>query len=124
MVKKKTKKVNLNSIRNQIDAVDQSILRSLSKRADLVIAAGENKKEAGDKSFYKPEREVADKHENVRVAGSLPPLEESYRPDLVLDETKALPIYKTLIEGLLPYVDIFLCETISSIQEMINSIYI
>ena len=44
MVKKKTKKVNLNSIRNQIDAVDQSILRSLSKRADLVIAAGENKK--------------------------------------------------------------------------------
>ena len=65
-------------------------------------------------------REVADKHENVRVAGSLPPLEESYRPDLVLDETKALPIYKTLIEGLLPYVDIFLCETISSIQETKN----
>ena len=58
MVKKKTKKINLNSIRNQIDAVDQSILRSLSKRADLVIAAGENKKEAGDKSFYKPEREA------------------------------------------------------------------
>ena len=57
MVKKKTK-VNLNSIRNQIDAVDQSILRSLSKRADLVIAAGENKKEAGDKSFYKPERKL------------------------------------------------------------------
>ena len=65
-------------------------------------------------------REVADKHENVRVAGSLPPLEESYRPDLVLDETKALPVYKTLIEGLLPYVDIFLCETISSIQETKN----
>ena len=38
MVKKKTKKVNLNSIRNQIDAVDQSILRSFPKRADLVIA--------------------------------------------------------------------------------------
>ena len=65
-------------------------------------------------------KEVADKHEHVRVAGSLPPLEESYRPDLVLTEGEALPIYKTLIEGLLPYVDIFLCETISSIQETQN----
>lgn len=65
-------------------------------------------------------KEVADRHEHVRVAGSLPPLEESYRPDLVLTESEALPIYKTLIEGLLPYVDIFLCETISSIQETQN----
>ena len=65
-------------------------------------------------------KEVADQHEHVRVAGSLPPLEESYRPDLVLTEGEALPIYKTLIEGLLPYVDIFLCETISSVQETQN----
>ena len=65
-------------------------------------------------------KEVASQHDQVRVAGSLPPLEESYRPDLVLTEGEALPIYKTLIEGLLPYVDIFLCETISSIQETQN----
>ena len=65
-------------------------------------------------------KEVADRHEHVRVAGSLPPLEESYRPDLVLTQGEALPIYKTLIEGLLPYVDIFLCETISSVQETQN----
>ena len=65
-------------------------------------------------------KEVANQHHQVRVAGSLPPLEESYRPDLVLTEGEALPIYKTLIEGLLPYVDIFLCETISSIQETQN----
>ena len=65
-------------------------------------------------------REVADNHKNVRVAGSLPPLEESYRPDLVQGEAQSLPIYKALIEGLLPYVDIFLCETISSIQETQN----
>ena len=65
-------------------------------------------------------REVADNHKNVRVAGSLPPLEESYRPDLVQDEAQSLPIYKVIIEGLLPYVDIFLCETISSIQETQN----
>ena len=58
MVKKKIKKVNLNLIRKQIDAVDKSILRSLSKRVDLVIAAGESKKEIGDQSYYKPEREA------------------------------------------------------------------
>ena len=65
-------------------------------------------------------KEVADRHEHVRVAGSLPPWDVSDRPDLVLTEGEALPIYKTLIEGLLPYVDIFLCETISSIQETQN----
>ena len=65
-------------------------------------------------------KEVADRHDHVRVAGSLPPLEESYRPNLVLTEGEALPIYKTLIEGLLPYVDIFLCETISSVKETQN----
>ena len=58
MVKKKIKKVNLNVIRKQIDAVDKSILRSLSKRADLVIAAGESKKQIGDQSYYKPDREA------------------------------------------------------------------
>ena len=58
MVKKKIKKVNLNLIRKQIDAVDKSILKSLSKRVDLVIAAGESKKEIGDQSYYKPEREA------------------------------------------------------------------
>ena len=58
MAKKKIKKVNLNLIRKQIDEVDKSILRSLSKRVDLVIAAGESKKEIGDQSYYKPDREA------------------------------------------------------------------
>ena len=52
------------------------------------------------------------------VAGSLPPLEESYRPDLVIEKEKAVPIYETLIKELAPYVDIFICETMSSIKEM------
>tara|TARA_B100001093_G_scaffold29496_1_gene25676 strand:- start:686 stop:1774 length:1089 start_codon:yes stop_codon:yes gene_type:complete len=58
MVKKKIKKVNLNLIRKQIDEVDNSILKLLSKRANLVVEAGESKKDIGDTSYYKPDREA------------------------------------------------------------------
>ena len=58
MVKKKTKKANLSLIRKQIDEVDNSILKLLSKRANLVVEAGESKENIGDTSYYKPEREA------------------------------------------------------------------
>ena len=64
-------------------------------------------------------REAADDSEKeIIVAGSLPPLEESYRPDLVMDAEEAIPIYEILIKELTPFVDIFICETMSSIKEM------
>lgn len=63
-------------------------------------------------------REVADaSSEQVRVAGSLPPLDESYRYDLVPDDDVALPIYRSLVATLNPYVDLFLCETMSCVRE-------
>ena len=66
-------------------------------------------------------REVADaNNQETLVAGSLPPLDESYRPDLVPEEKESIPIYEELIEGLNAYVDIFLCETVSSIAETSN----
>ena len=46
----------------------------------------------------------------VRVAGSLPPLFGSYRPDL-FDEAKAPAIIRPLIDGLSPHVDLWLAET-------------
>jgi S-methylmethionine-dependent homocysteine/selenocysteine methylase len=52
----------------------------------------------------------------VRVAGSLPPLFGSYRPDL-FDETKAPEIIHPLIEGLAPHVDLWLAETQGSLAE-------
>ena len=58
MVNKKTKKANLNLIRKQIDEVDNSILKLLSKRANLVVEAGKSKENIGDTSYYKPEREA------------------------------------------------------------------
>jgi S-methylmethionine-dependent homocysteine/selenocysteine methylase len=53
---------------------------------------------------------------SVRVAGSLPPLFGSYRPDL-FDEAKAPAIIRPLIDGLSPHVDLWLAETQSSLAE-------
>jgi S-methylmethionine-dependent homocysteine/selenocysteine methylase len=52
----------------------------------------------------------------VRVAGSLPPLFGSYRPDL-FDGARAPAIIQPLIAGLSPYVDLWLAETQSSLAE-------
>ena len=57
----------------------------------------------------------------VVVAGGLPPLSESYRSDLVIDDATARPVYAALAEALEPYVDVFLCETMSSIRESRNA---
>ena len=58
---------------------------------------------------------------SIRVAGSMPPLDESYRADLVPDATAALPIYQRLAAALDPFVDLFLCETMSCAQEAHNA---
>ncbi len=68
-------------------------------------------------------RKVADDSESeVLVAGSLPPLNESYRFDLVPPEEEATPIYEELAKALRPYVDMFLCETMSSAKEARNAV--
>jgi len=51
-----------------------------------------------------------------RVAGSLPPLFGSYRPDLFRAE-QAQPLLGVLVDALSPYVDLWLAETLSSIAE-------
>lgn len=51
-----------------------------------------------------------------RVAGSIPPLFGSYRPDLFHPE-RAPALLKIIIEALSPYVDLWLAETTSSISE-------
>lgn len=54
---------------------------------------------------------------DVQVLGSMPPLQESYRHDLVQPEAQARPIYHALVEALAPHVDGFVCETMSSATE-------
>ena len=66
-------------------------------------------------------KEVSDENDrDILVAGALPPLDESYRPDLVPDKKTSIPVYEALITILNPYVDLFLCETVSSIAETSN----
>ena len=53
----------------------------------------------------------------VRIAGSLPPLNASYRPELVGPEEEIEPVYREIAGRLAPGVDLFLCETLSSAAE-------
>ena len=62
-------------------------------------------------------REVADSAaRKVLVAGSLPPVCGSYRPDLV-DLDRARPVLEVLVSALAPHVDHWLAETLSSLVE-------
>ena len=50
----------------------------------------------------------------VRVAGSLPPLNDSYQPTAVGPEEENLKAYRRIVSNLTPFVDLFVCETMST----------
>ena len=54
---------------------------------------------------------------HVLIAGSLPPLRGSYRPDRVGAFAAIEPRYREQAEVLAPHVDLFLCETMASAAE-------
>ena len=76
------------------------------RRAELLAAALRLACEA---------RDAADRP--VRVAGSLPPLNHSYRPELVGPPEEIEPLYREIAGVLAPGVDLFVCETMSSAAE-------
>eukprot|EP00746_Dinoflagellata_sp_MGD_P087922 gnl/MRDRNA2_/MRDRNA2_34840_c0_seq1.p1 gnl/MRDRNA2_/MRDRNA2_34840_c0~~gnl/MRDRNA2_/MRDRNA2_34840_c0_seq1.p1 ORF type:complete len:343 (-),score=68.84 gnl/MRDRNA2_/MRDRNA2_34840_c0_seq1:273-1301(-) len=53
----------------------------------------------------------------VKIAGSLPPLGESYRPDLVGEFDSNVEKYKQIVNGIAPYSDLLINETMSSALE-------
>ena len=57
----------------------------------------------------------------VRVAGALPPLDESYRADLIPSAAEAKPVYETMVRAMVDDVDLLLCETMASAQEAHNA---
>lgn len=59
---------------------------------------------------------VKNSQKDVKIAGSLPSLFGSYRPDL-FQADKVKETAQPLIDGLAPYVDFWLCETQSAIIE-------
>jgi len=64
-------------------------------------------------------RAVEESGEDVRVAASLPPLDTSYRSDLVAPDEQISEEYSRLAGLLAPRVDVLLCETLSSSREAV-----
>lgn len=58
---------------------------------------------------------------HIRIAGCIPPLMESYRPDLRLSEEESVRIYRKII-GALSGVDLFLVETMGCIDEAVYAL--
>lgn len=57
------------------------------------------------------------KEANISLLGSLPPLIMSYKTELGKNKNEAKDIYKRIVEIQQQHVDIFICETVSSIEE-------
>ena len=57
------------------------------------------------------------KKEGVKILGSLPPLETSYRADLILEEEEMNKQYSEIASILKDKVDIIICETMASALE-------
>lgn len=53
----------------------------------------------------------------VLVAGSLPPLRGSFRPDRVGPASELIPCYREQARIIAPFVDFYICETMSSAVE-------
>ena len=111
------------------DSVEDVHRRYLNAGADVVTANSYavTPFHIGDKRFAADGLMLADRAGRIgraaitafgggKLAGSLPPVLGSYRPDLFSEEAAA-PILDTLIEGLAPHVDVWLGETLSSLPE-------
>ncbi|MDE0057065.1 MAG: homocysteine S-methyltransferase family protein [Defluviicoccus sp.] len=53
----------------------------------------------------------------IRIAGCLPPLVDSYRPDLTPPQEACLADYRRIVAAQAEHVDLFLCETLASVAE-------
>ena len=80
--------------------------RFRSEGPSLIELAGKLAREAADQSVDR----------KVLVAGSLPPIFGSYEPER-FDPSRVQDYLKVLVEGLAPYVDVWLGETLSLIAE-------
>lgn len=61
--------------------------------------------------------QARDAHGFGRVAGSIGPLEGSYRPEACPPPEEAVEQYKQTVALLEPHVDLLLCETMSSVKQ-------
>ena len=85
----------------------------VSKMYDLIKIAGEQAKKA---------RESSKDPSSIRIAGSLPPYGFSYMGMKIPDNSDIVSSYVKMTQILYPYVDILLCETMSSIDEAVTAL--
>ncbi len=90
-------------------------LRTHLERADVADRYEELNRLAGQLAVEA--RDAADRP--ALIAGSLAPMFESYRPDLVLPASESEPVYREQAEILADYVDMFICETMSKSDESV-----
>jgi S-methylmethionine-dependent homocysteine/selenocysteine methylase len=87
-------------------------------RSDLAKEGIEDRFEALNEQAAEIARQaVSESSRSVRIAGSLPPLNGSYRPDRVLTFEAIEPLYREQADLLAPHVDYLLCETMSHSRE-------
>jgi S-methylmethionine-dependent homocysteine/selenocysteine methylase len=65
-------------------------------------------------------RRSCQSHPNTFVLGSLGPLIESYRPDKIMVHHKGVECYERACKALAPFVDAFLAETMSCVEESLQ----
>jgi len=78
---------------------------------DLITAAGQLASEVRDNYVVRNGRP------RCLVAGCVPPLHESYRPDLVGEDMEVSDGYGLIVPVIAPFSDVLLCETMSSVRE-------
>ena len=59
---------------------------------------------------------------DVLIAGSLPPMHGTYRPDWVREVSEIEPLFREHAEMQAPYVDLFLCESMSTGDEALAAV--
>ena len=95
-------------------AVTQNLLRRKNLRnklEDLTLLSIDLAKEA---------RQIT--NSNTKIAASLPPLDTSYRPDLVGDSDSLMRKYSEIVEIIKDKVDLIMIETMSSSAEAIGAL--
>ena len=72
-------------------------------------------------TFHRQACEIAIKARDAfgrgKVAGSLGPNTRSYRPDLALPVDQAAEVYAEIAQLQAPFVDLYICETMSSVEQ-------
>ena len=78
--------------------------------------------EIARKSVLRDDDVDREAEQQALVLGSLGPLVESYRPDLIMDHDDGVVAYRAPIEGLYDHVDMYIIETSSATEEAFQAI--